>query len=120
MAGASTSSPTIFGCSAGRSRMYGGPLADVRRATTGPQPTHPQAGRAAPSYRGRVTNALAHATSPYLRQHADNPVDWHEWGPDAFAEARRRDVPLLLSVGYAACHRCPVVSHRCCCCAAVA
>jgi uncharacterized protein YyaL (SSP411 family) len=51
-----------------------------------------------------VTNRLANATSPYLLQHAENPVDWWEWGADAFEEARRRDVPVLLSVGYAACH----------------
>jgi hypothetical protein len=57
---------------------------------------------------GRVPNRLASATSPYLLQHADNPVDWWEWGEDAFAEARRRDVPVLLSVGYSACHWCQV------------
>jgi uncharacterized protein len=51
-------------------------------------------------------NRLQDATSPYLLQHAGNPVDWSEWGEDAFAEARRRKVPLLLSVGYAACHWC--------------
>jgi uncharacterized protein YyaL (SSP411 family) len=57
-------------------------------------------------------NRLAGATSPYLLQHADNPVDWHEWGDEAFAEARRRDVPVLLSVGYAACHWCHVMAHE--------
>src|SRR5579875_3040560 len=57
-------------------------------------------------------NRLVSSTSPYLRQHADNPVDWYEWGPDAFAEARRRDVPILLSVGYAACHWCHVMAHE--------
>ena len=46
-------------------------------------------------------NRLGSAVSPYLRQHADNPVDWREWGPEAFAEARERDVPVLVSVGYA-------------------
>jgi uncharacterized protein YyaL (SSP411 family) len=56
-------------------------------------------------------NRLASSTSPYLRQHADNPVDWYEWGDEAFAEARRRDVPILLSVGYAACHWCHVMAH---------
>lgn len=56
-----------------------------------------------------VSNRLASATSPYLLQHADNPVDWWEWGPEAFEEARRRNVPVLLSVGYAACHWCHVV-----------
>jgi hypothetical protein len=55
-----------------------------------------------------VPNRLAQATSPYLLQHADNPVDWREWGEEAFAEARARDVPLLISIGYAACHWCHV------------
>ena len=53
-----------------------------------------------------MANRLASATSPYLLQHADNPVEWWEWSPEAFEEARRRDVPILLSVGYAACHWC--------------
>ena len=57
-------------------------------------------------------NRLASATSPYLQQHAENPVDWFEWGDEAFAEARRRDVPVLLSVGYAACHWCHVMAHE--------
>ncbi|MBX6768107.1 MAG: thioredoxin domain-containing protein, partial [Actinomadura rubrobrunea] len=57
-------------------------------------------------------NRLKDATSPYLLQHADNPVDWREWGEEAFAEARRRDVPILLSVGYAACHWCHVMAHE--------
>ncbi len=59
-----------------------------------------------------MTNRLAASSSPYLLQHAGNPVDWFEWGEDAFAEARRRDVPLLLSVGYAACHWCHVMAHE--------
>jgi hypothetical protein len=61
---------------------------------------------------GEMPNRLATATSPYLLQHADNPVDWWEWGDEAFAEARRRDVPILLSVGYAACHWCHVMAHE--------
>ncbi|MCU1688645.1 MAG: hypothetical protein JWN20_573 [Jatrophihabitantaceae bacterium] len=60
-----------------------------------------------------MTNRLAAATSPYLLQHADNPVEWWEWTPEAFEEARRRDVPVLLSVGYAACHWCHVMAHEC-------
>ncbi|WP_444544196.1 DUF255 domain-containing protein [Nocardioides albus] len=56
-----------------------------------------------------MTNRLAGATSPYLLQHADNPVNWWEWGADAFEEARQRGVPVLLSVGYAACHWCHVI-----------
>jgi uncharacterized protein YyaL (SSP411 family) len=59
-----------------------------------------------------VPNRLVASTSPYLLQHAANPVDWWEWGDDAFAEARRRDVPILLSVGYAACHWCHVMAHE--------
>ncbi|MBS2962450.1 thioredoxin domain-containing protein [Actinocrinis puniceicyclus] len=57
-------------------------------------------------------NRLGAATSPYLLQHADNPVDWWPWGEEAFAEARRRDVPLLISIGYAACHWCHVMAHE--------
>jgi uncharacterized protein len=59
-----------------------------------------------------VSNRLASATSPYLLQHADNPVDWWEWSQAAFDEARRRNVPILLSVGYAACHWCHVMAHE--------
>ena len=59
-----------------------------------------------------MPNRLADSTSPYLLQHRDNPVDWWPWGPEAFAEARRRDVPILLSVGYAACHWCHVMAHE--------
>jgi len=59
-----------------------------------------------------MRNRLGSATSPYLLQHAGNPVHWQEWGEDAFAEARRRDVPVLLSVGYAACHWCHVMAHE--------
>jgi uncharacterized protein YyaL (SSP411 family) len=59
-----------------------------------------------------MANRLADATSPYLLQHRDNPVDWWQWGPEAFAEAKRRDVPVLLSVGYAACHWCHVMAHE--------
>ncbi|KAA1251590.1 thioredoxin domain-containing protein [Mycobacterium simiae] len=58
------------------------------------------------------TNNLAQATSPYLRQHADNPVHWQQWTPQALAEASARDVPILLSVGYAACHWCHVMAHE--------
>jgi uncharacterized protein YyaL (SSP411 family) len=57
-------------------------------------------------------NRLRDSTSPYLLQHADNPVDWWPWCDEAFAEAARRDVPVLLSVGYAACHWCHVMAHE--------
>ena len=59
-----------------------------------------------------MPNRLATATSPYLLQHRDNPVDWWEWQPEAFAEAARRDVPVFLSVGYSACHWCHVMAHE--------
>ena len=59
-----------------------------------------------------MPNRLADATSPYLRQHADNPVDWWPWCDEAFAEAAERDVPVFLSVGYAACHWCHVMAHE--------
>jgi uncharacterized protein YyaL (SSP411 family) len=59
-----------------------------------------------------MAERLRDSTSPYLLQHADNPVDWWPWSDDAFAEARRRDVPVLLSVGYSACHWCHVMAHE--------
>ena len=57
-------------------------------------------------------NRLALETSPYLRQHADNPVDWYPWGDEALAAAVERDRPILLSVGYSACHWCHVMAHE--------
>jgi uncharacterized protein len=59
-----------------------------------------------------MANRLASETSPYLLQHADNPVDWFPWGEEAFAKARAEDKPILLSVGYAACHWCHVMEHE--------
>jgi hypothetical protein len=59
-----------------------------------------------------MANALARETSPYLLQHRDNPVDWRPWGPEALAEARERDVPLLVSIGYSACHWCHVMERE--------
>ena len=57
-------------------------------------------------------NRLAGEISPYLRQHRDNPVDWYPWGPEAFAAAAERDVPVLVSVGYSSCHWCHVMAHE--------
>ncbi len=57
-------------------------------------------------------NRLANANSPYLRQHADNPVDWFQWGEEALAKARRENKPLVISIGYAACHWCHVMAHE--------
>lgn len=59
-----------------------------------------------------MTNRLAGETSPYLRQHADNPVDWYPWGEEALQRARDEDKPILLSIGYAACHWCHVMAHE--------
>jgi uncharacterized protein len=60
----------------------------------------------------RKPNRLAQETSPYLQQHAENPVDWYPWGPEALERARREDKPILLSVGYSACHWCHVMAHE--------
>src|SRR2546430_16885999 len=60
----------------------------------------------------RPQNRLANATSPYLLQHAGNPVDWYEWGPEALDRARREEKPILLSIGYAAGHWCHVMAHE--------
>src|SRR5256885_13778136 len=59
-----------------------------------------------------MPNRLQHETSPYLQQHAGNPVDWYPWGPEALERARAEDKPILLSVGYAACHWCHVMAHE--------
>ena len=57
-------------------------------------------------------NRLAQQRSPYLLQHATNPVDWHPWGPDAFDRARAEDKPIFLSIGYSTCHWCHVMEHE--------
>ncbi len=59
-----------------------------------------------------MANHLQHETSPYLLQHADNPVDWYPWGDEAFEVARKQDKPVLLSIGYSACHWCHVMAHE--------
>ncbi len=59
-----------------------------------------------------MPNRLSQQTSPYLQQHADNPVDWHAWGPEALALARSQNKPILLSIGYSACHWCHVMAHE--------
>jgi uncharacterized protein len=59
-----------------------------------------------------MPNRLAQETSPYLLQHAENPVDWYPWGPEALERSRREDKPILLSIGYAACHWCHVMAHE--------
>jgi uncharacterized protein YyaL (SSP411 family) len=67
---------------------------------------------ASPAVAADRENRLAHETSPYLLQHKHNPVDWRPWGPEALAEAQRSGKPILLSVGYAACHWCHVMAHE--------
>ena len=59
-----------------------------------------------------MPNRLANETSPYLQQHAENPVDWYPWGPEALARAKMEDKPILLSIGYSACHWCHVMAHE--------
>ena len=59
-----------------------------------------------------MANLLAQETSPYLQQHADNPVDWHAWNPESLRLARDQDKPILLSIGYSACHWCHVMAHE--------
>ena len=60
-----------------------------------------------------MPNRLASETSPYLQQHAGNPVDWYPWGDEALALARDAARPILLSIGYSACHWCHVMAHEC-------
>ncbi|MDI1242140.1 MAG: DUF255 domain-containing protein, partial [bacterium] len=60
----------------------------------------------------KFTNKLAGETSPYLLQHAHNPVDWYPWGEEAFERAKAEDKPVLVSIGYSACHWCHVMEHE--------
>ncbi|HEX2523800.1 MAG TPA: thioredoxin domain-containing protein, partial [Terriglobia bacterium] len=62
--------------------------------------------------KAKFTNRLIHETSPYLRQHAHNPVDWHPWDETALERARKEDKPILLSIGYSACHWCHVMERE--------
>ena len=62
--------------------------------------------------RGKAGNHLVHEKSPYLLQHAQNPVDWYPWGEEAFSRARQEDKPVFLSIGYATCHWCHVMAHE--------
>ena len=97
------------------------PRTALRQGATGAPPRPPSGacvddrGRPPPGRNGeRCTpmNRLAGETSPYLRQHRDNPVDWYPWGEEAFARARQLDRPLLISIGYSACHWCHVMAHE--------
>src|SRR3954465_14924489 len=75
-------------------------------------PANPQHPQIAPTETHEPTNRLAHEKSPYLLHHAHNPVDWYPWGEEAFAEARRENKPVFLSVGYSTCHWCHVMAHE--------
>src|SRR5450755_24177 len=65
-----------------------------------------------PSEEYKHTNRLSNETSPYLLQHAHNPVDWYPWGEEALSKARQEDKPILLSIGYSSCHWCHVMEHE--------
>ena len=62
--------------------------------------------------RPKIKNRLAEEISPYLLQHAGNPVDWYPWGPEALEKAKKEDKPIFLSIGYSACHWCHVMAHE--------
>ncbi len=81
---------------------------DQREPSDAHRPEHADPEAQEPAF----TNRLAHESSPYLRSHAHNPVDWYPWGPEALERARRERKPILLSIGYAACHWCHVMAHE--------
>src|SRR5271165_1706870 len=100
-------------------RTFGGKPAFItpEAAVASPAGSGVTAGRAGPlrwsrGRMGSMAERLRGATSPYLLQHADNPVDWWPWGDEAFAAAAELGVPVLLSVGYSACHWCHVMAHE--------
>src|SRR5271154_48042 len=86
--------------------------AGAQAKPNGPRRRSPSRWESWPGYAERVPNALAAETSPYLRQHAHNPVDWLPGGPDALARAREEDRPLLVSIGYSSCHWCHVMERE--------
>src|SRR5689334_21035171 len=94
-----------------RATCYGASMSTTPSTQTSTQPPTPSQA-ASLNLPGSGRNRLAAETSPYLLQHQDNPVDWWPWGPDALAQAKRSNKPILLSVGYAACHWCHVMAHE--------
>jgi hypothetical protein len=98
----------MFGQVAGAVCRCGAAIALPRAASSNPWNRQQFVGW----YIAAMPNRLAAESSPYLRQHADNPVDWWPWGEAAFAEARRLDKPVFVSIGYAACHWCHVMAHE--------
>ena len=77
-----------------------------------PSPAGPLPSQSAPTENTQHTNRLAHEKSPYLLQHAHNPVDWYPWGEEAFSKARSENKPIFLSIGYSTCHWCHVMAHE--------
>src|SRR5688572_1745795 len=61
---------------------------------------------------GETSNRLADSSSPYLKEHADNPVAWYEWGPEALGKAKKENKPLIISIGYSSCHWCHVMEEE--------
>jgi len=84
----------------------------VNRDDAGPTPIDAQRSENTPTKASTCTNRLAQEKSPYLLQHAHNPVDWYPWGEEAFAKARKENKPIFLSVGYSTCHWCHVMAHE--------
>ena len=76
------------------------------------KPNEPKVNVSAPTSTHSHTNRLAREKSPYLLQHAHNPVDWYPWGADAFAKARQENKPIFLSIGYSTCHWCHVMERE--------
>jgi uncharacterized protein YyaL (SSP411 family) len=87
-------------------------LVTASHSDADPTPAGPPRSESAATERREHTNRLAHEKSPYLLQHAHNPVDWYPWGEEAFAKARRENKPIFLSVGYSTCHWCHVMAHE--------
>ena len=87
-------------------------MSNARPASAPTDPSAASRGAVSPAASRGEGNRLSRETSPYLLQHAHNPVDWWAWGPEAFAEARRRDVPIFLSVGYSTCYWCHVMERE--------
>ena len=87
-------------------------LVTANHNDAGPTPVGAQRSKSAATKMSEQTNRLAHEKSPYLLQHAHNPVDWYPWGEEAFAKARRENKPIFLSVGYSTCHWCHVMAHE--------
>src|SRR5438132_12216279 len=87
-------------------------LMPANHADADATPADPRRLESAATEKHEQTNRLAHEKSPYLLQHAHNPVDWYAWGEEAFAKARRENKPIFLSVGYSTCHWCHVMAHE--------